>query len=192
MEAHDFLANHLQVRRPILLELLLVGFVGRSETYSGDVIRQRVQPDVNHVLGIVGHRNAPGKSAATNREVAQPAAHKGHHLIAPRLRTNELRLFRIQLQQLVLKCRELEEIVFLVHRLRRTAALRAGRAGTDSVHILLIKDAVLSGIGSLVDVAVIANSPEEFLYSHFMTIFGGADEIVICDPHPVPQSAERR
>ena len=56
------------------------------------------------MAGITGNRNAPFESAPTDGEIAQAAAHKRNDLIAPRLRTDELRMLLVKRQQLVGKC----------------------------------------------------------------------------------------
>ena len=78
--------------------------------------------------GIIRHRDAPFECAAADGEIPQPAANKGNHFVTASLRTNELRLARIEFQKLVLECGELEEIVFFADRFRRIPANGARRA----------------------------------------------------------------
>jgi hypothetical protein len=73
-----------------------------------------------------------------------------------------------------------------MHRFGRAAALWTGSARPDGVHVEFVINAVLAGIGSLVDVAVFTNLTPESLYSAFVALGRGADEIVIRETHPIP------
>ena len=93
MEANDLFPNHLHIGGPELLERLLRSSVRRSVADGSDVVRQRVQPDVNHMLRVVGHGDAPGKSRAADGKIAEARLHKGNHFVTPRLGTNEFGIF---------------------------------------------------------------------------------------------------
>ena len=123
VEAHDLLADHVHVGGPVLARTSWLSVVG-AVAERGDVIGQRIEPDINHMLGIVGHRNAPVERGAADRKIAQAAAHKGNHFVAPRLRPDEVGLLGVELQQLVLQRRELEEVILFLHRFGRAAAFR--------------------------------------------------------------------
>ena len=69
MEADDLLANHVHAG-PIPLVERALGGLGRTEAESGDVVAQRVQPDVDDVRGIARHGNAPCEGGARNRKIA--------------------------------------------------------------------------------------------------------------------------
>src|SRR5580704_6282974 len=124
METNNFLADHVDVSRPVLLERLLRAGVSRAISDRGEVISQSVEPDVNHMLRVVGHRDAPGKGRAAER----------NYFVAARLRPNEFRI-RIELQQLVLKRRELEEVILFVNGFSDAAASRAEIAGLRAIDI---------------------------------------------------------
>ena len=110
--------------------------------------------------------------AAADGEIAQAAAHERDHFVAPRFRADEIRLLVVQLQELVLKRRKLEEVIFFAHRFRGTAALGAGSAGADRIHVEFVEDAILAGVVSLVDVAVVADAPPQRL--HALLVLGGS------------------
>ena len=93
MEAHDFLANHVQISRP---ELVVKSCIRRTKTQRCDVIREGIEPHVNHMLGIVRHGYTPGERAAADGKIAKPGAYEGHHFVSPRLRPNEVRLLGVQ------------------------------------------------------------------------------------------------
>jgi hypothetical protein len=73
VKAQDVFADEMQ-RRPELLKAdrFLALFV--SETDRGDVIRQRVEPDVHRVRRIVRHRHAPTHRSlqTTHRQILKP------------------------------------------------------------------------------------------------------------------------
>src|SRR3954469_95288 len=95
---------------------------------------------------ITRHRNAPLEAGTADREIAQSALHERDDFVAPRLRTDQLRLFFVKFQQFVLELRELEEIIFFADRLRRISADRAGCSWAAFRHIELVRDAVLPGV----------------------------------------------
>ena len=145
VEACDFLADKVQIRRPEFFKARFVLRRIRTVTERRDVVGQRVKPHVDHVLLVAGHGNAPRKTCAADRQIPQSSAHKGDHLAARRLGAHEAGIGLVKLQQLALKGRELEEIILLAHRLRHATAIGADRAG-GAVHIQLIADTVLAGV----------------------------------------------
>src|SRR4029077_610026 len=141
--------------------------------------------------GIVRYRNTPGKSRSADREIAQSAAHKRHHLIAPRFGTDELRV-GIKFEQLILKRRQLEEIILFLYGLGRSSAVRTGSARLRTIDIEFAGHAIVSGVSAFVDITVVANAAKQFLHALLMPVFCGADEVVVRDTHPLPQFAELR
>src|SRR5579872_6130266 len=79
MEANDVLADDVDVGGPVFPARGV--FVG--EAAGGDVVVQRVEPDVHDVVGRTGYRNAPAERCAADRQVAQAASHETHDLVAP-------------------------------------------------------------------------------------------------------------
>ena len=89
------------------------------------------------------------------------------------LRTNEITSLRrvsgrmkfgllvVELEQLVLEGRELEEVVLFADGFGDAPAVGAGRAGRR-VHIQLVGDAVLAGVGALVDESAVAERRKSF------------------------------
>src|SRR5579883_129107 len=142
MEAHDLFADHVHIRRPVAIELRVV-FLAITERRN--VIAEGIQPYVNHVLRITRNRYAPFKRAATDGEIAQAATHKRNHLVATRFRADKIRVFGVELQQLVFKGRELEEVVFFADRLSGTTAFRTW-GSWRSLHEHFVVNAILSGV----------------------------------------------
>ena len=70
VEADDVLADQVHVRRPELLVMLVVVAV-RVVAAEGDIVGQRVQPDVDHMARVKVHRHAPGERGAGHAQVLQ-------------------------------------------------------------------------------------------------------------------------
>ena len=87
VEADDVLADEMHVRRPPAPE----GFVvAAPEAERRDVVRQRIEPDVDDVIGIAGPRDAPGDRRSGDGEIFQTLLHEGAHFVEAALRENEL------------------------------------------------------------------------------------------------------
>ncbi len=67
VESHNILTDNVAVARPVLLEKLgrTVGVVAEC----GDIVRERVYPYINNVLGVECNGNAPCKSGTRNAEI---------------------------------------------------------------------------------------------------------------------------
>src|ERR1700721_1249560 len=57
---------------------------------GGDVIRQRVDPDVHDMARIVGHRHAPIEGRSADREILEAALNESDDFVAVLLRRDEL------------------------------------------------------------------------------------------------------
>ena len=189
MEAHDFFADHVHIGGPVLVEF---GGVVGAIAERGNVVRERVEPDVDYVLGIVRHRDAPGERRAADGKIAQSAADEREHFIAPRLGADEMGLLGVEADQLVLKCRELEKIIFFLHRFRGATALRAGRTRTDGIDVEFVKHAILAGVVALIDVAVILYAFPQSLHALLVPVRRGADVIIVGQAHAIPERTEFR
>ena len=87
VEPQDVLADRVDVRGPQLVEPVgIVDVAGR-----GDVVRQRVEPDVGDVGCVPRQRHAPVERRAADREVLQTAADQRQHLVATRRRARPRR-----------------------------------------------------------------------------------------------------
>ncbi|MGY4454086.1 hypothetical protein ACVWZR_008746 [Bradyrhizobium sp. i1.3.1] len=179
VEADDVLADDVHVGRPVAP--VLVALVGESD--AGDVIGQRVDPDIHHVLFVAGHFHAPIEGRARDREIAQAAAYEAHHLVLARVRANEFRMIFVELQKLVLIGRQAEEIALLLdpfdwRALRSEAHAVVVQARLVLGVIRLVAHRVPAGIAVGVDVAVRFHAPPDLLAGAMVLLFGGADEAV--------------
>ncbi len=72
VEAHDVLADHVQVHRPEAgIRVRRIGEAGHAE-----IVREGVDPDIHDVAGMLRHRHAPIEIGAADREVVQPRGTK--------------------------------------------------------------------------------------------------------------------
>ena len=120
VEPDDVLADHVQIGRPESLEQLR-GRVGKAD--AGQVVGQRVDPHVHHVIGMVGHRHAPVERRAGDRQVAQPAGDEADHLVAPDVGPDELGMGLVVGEQLVGVGGQPEEVGLLLGPRHRRAGL---------------------------------------------------------------------
>ena len=122
MEAQDLLAHHVQVSRPELV-VIVVGLVAVAQ--RGDIVAQRIDPDIHGVLGVKGNGDAPLDRGAGNTGVLQALLDKGDHLVLPALGLDELGVLLVVLQQAVGILAGLEEVGLLVGIIDLAAAVGA-------------------------------------------------------------------
>ena len=101
----------MHITRPEALKKRLI--VERA--HARDVVRQRVDPDIEHVLGIVRPFDTPIKSGATDREVSKPRRDKRSHFVSPSIGLNAMRVRIVPLQKRLLILAEPEEIALLLN-----------------------------------------------------------------------------
>ncbi|MEY9682014.1 hypothetical protein ABIF13_002788 [Bradyrhizobium elkanii] len=149
------------------------------------------------MLGILRDLDAPVERRARDREVLEPAPYKTHHLVAARVRADEIGLTLVEVQQLVLVGRQLEEIALLLDPFDR----RALRAAADIVLaddglllgvIGLVAHRIPAGIGVDIDVAVVLHAAPDFLHGPVMRRLRGADEAVERDVEALVHLLEAR
>ena len=190
MEANDFLADEMHVRRPVFVEERIVI---RTIAQRGNVVGKRVQPDIDHVLRIKVHRNAPFEGRTRHAQILQAGTQEvGKHFRRARGGLNEIRMLFNILNEPVLIFAGFEEIRFLAHALDRTAAV-----GTDMAFLQLrlrpvrfAGGAVPALVFALVDIALLVELTENLLHDHFMPLIGGADKIAVFNVHQLPQLFE--
>ena len=190
MKPADLLPDQVQIRRPVPRKLLHVRGLIAAVTNRRHVVRQRVQPHVNHMLLLIpGNRDAPLETGAGDAQIFQPRTHERQDLIAPGLRLDQQFIRFDQSQQLVLVCRQPEVVVRLAHRLRDIPTVGADYARRP-IHIRLIRHAVLTRIGIEVDGSIGLKLREKPLNAPLMARLRRPDIVVIRQTHPVPQAAK--
>ena len=133
VKAHDVLADDVQVGRPIFLEH---GAVGIGIADGGDVVGQRIDPNVHDVLVVVRHLDAPVEGGARQRQILQAAAHEACDFVHALPRQHEIRHALVEIEQPVGEGGELEEIALLLDPFDRRA-LRAERWPLSSRRVSL-------------------------------------------------------
>ena len=53
-----------KTRLAMMTVFAVIGVVVRAVAHGGDIVRQRIDPDIDHMLGVKVHRDAPGKAGA--------------------------------------------------------------------------------------------------------------------------------
>ena len=190
MEPDDFLADEMQVCRPVFLEhLRIVKVADRRE-----VVRERVEPDVDDVLRVDGHGDAPVERRAADAEVIEPLLDEIDHLVAARHRLDEIRMVLDVLEHAVLVFAHLEEIRFLRDLLHRAVAIRAAAVLIKLVFrpVALAGRAVESLVLALVDVALRVDAAENLLHDALVALLRRADEIIVADGESFPEVLEAR
>ena len=191
MEAHDLLADQMHIRRPVFAEqFIVVGAVAQG----GDVVAQRVQPDIHRVLLVEGHGDAPLDGRAADAQVVQARAQEViEHLVGAGGGLDEVGMLLDVLDQPVLVLAQLEEVAFLPGLFHGTAAV-----GALAVLELQLRPEGLAGgavpalVFALVDVALLVELLEDALHAFHMPLVGGTDEIVVLDVHQLPQLLDAR
>jgi hypothetical protein len=144
------------------------------------------------MLGIEGHRNAPGKGGTGYAQILQSGEQEVvHHLVLTGNGLNELGMLINVLDQFVCIFAHAEEISLLLGRLYDTAAVRA-----LAVHQLGLGPEGLTGstvhslIGSLVNISLIVETLENLLHLLLMILIRGTDELIIGNVQQITQSAD--
>ena len=189
VEADDVLSNQVKIRRPEFLKLLRalpVAVVADAR----DIVGQGVQPHIGHVLGIKGHRNAPGKGGPGHAQILEAGKKEiVHHLILPGDRLDKLRMLVDVLNELRRVLAHAEEVGLLLSRLHLPAAVRA-----LAVHQLGLREEGLAGravealIVALIDVALVIEFLKNLLHLGLMVLVCGADELVVGGVHQIPDA----
>ncbi len=188
MEAHDLFPDEMHVGGP---ELAVEGVVVRAVAERGDIVGERVDPDVNHVLGVERHRDAPRETRARDAQVLQPLVDELDHLVLAAFGLDEIGPVPIQLEQAVGIVGEAEEIGLLADHLDLAAAVRA-----SAVFQLRLSPEGLAGravpalVLALIDVAAVVKLLKYFLHGLHVVIVRRADKLVVGDVEQFPQVLE--
>ncbi len=114
VEAQDVLADEVDaLGARVVPEPAVVRVVGRAEAEGGDVVGERVEPDVDDVARVPRKRDPPLHLRARDGEVVQPALHERDDLGEPALGPHELGVALVVLEQRRRVLRQAEEDVLL-------------------------------------------------------------------------------
>ena len=190
MEAHDLLADEMQIRGPVFLEHLRIVEIADWR----EVVRERIEPDVDDVLRVDGHGDAPVERRAADAEVVEPLLDEVDHLVAPRDGLDEVWMILDVLEHAILVFAHLEEIRFLRDLLHGAVAVRAAAVLVELVlrPVALAGRAVEPFVLALVDIALLVDAAEDLLHDALVALLRRADEIIVADGESFPEVLEAR
>ena len=153
------------------------------EAGRGDVVGQRVDPDIHHVFRVARNRHAPFERRAADREIGQTPLHEGDDLIQIFFRRDEVRMRGIVREQLVGVFGEPEEVAFLLDPFDRRAGRRQPRSvraigQLALVEIGLVPHRVPAGIFREIDVPVRGHPLPDRLRGARVSRLGRAHDVV--------------
>ena len=191
VEADDVLADQVEIRRPEIFILLVVVPV-RIVATEGDVVGQRIEPHIHHMLGIKFYRDAPCEGGAGYAQVLKAGLQEiVDHLVLPGFRLNEFRVLLNIVEQPIGIFAHTEEICLFFCILNLMAAVRAfAILELTFSPETFTGSAVLALIGSLVDVALIIEPLEDLLHLFHVLRIRSADELVVSGVHQIPDAAD--
>ncbi len=188
MEADDFLAYQMDIGWPELLELLrIIQITNRSQ-----VVGKGIEPYIDNMLVINRHRNTPVKGGTGNAEILHALIDEINHFVATGYWLYKVRIFLDILQQAVCVFANLEEICFLRNLLDSTVAIWAAAIFIQLMlsPVAFAWSAVKASVGTFVNIPLGVNAAEDFLHNLLVTLFRGADKIIIGDIQQLPQVLE--
>ena len=191
METDDVFSDQMQVCRPQLVELL--GAVSVTViTDSSDVVGQCIQPYIGNVLRVEGYRDSPGEGGSGYTEILQSRKKEVvHHLVLSGNRLDELRMGVDIIDQSRCIFAHFEEICLFFCRGNRASAVRAFSVyklglGEEGFTRCTVKTFIIS----FVDISLIVQFFEDFLYLCLVIGVGGTDEFVVGRIHQIPDSLD--
>ena len=173
MEPHDVLCNHVYICRPEFVEVV-VCFVPVAQCRN--IVGQGINPNINNVIGVKGNRNAPFKRGSGNAQIFQSRFNEVVHQFSGSCLWLQVIGFSQQLFNAVCKRRELEEVRLFLGFHNGAAAFRA--LAVDQLGLspeAFTRRTVLSGIFPFIDVSLVVQCFENFLYGFYMVVIGGTD-----------------
>jgi hypothetical protein len=187
VEAHDVLADDVDVGRPVSPARV----PSSGKPVAGDIVGQRVDPDIHDVLRVAGHRHAPVEGGARDREVGEAALHEADDLVAPAVGPTKSGWPRRGRAGGPDRLRQAEEIALLLGPLdRRALPAEAHAVGATRGLLLvvegLVADRVPAGIAAEIDVAGRHHALPDRLARLVVARLGGADEVVVGDGERSP------
>ena len=200
VEAHDIFRDHVDVRRPELA-VIVVGAVVVAQ--RGDIVRERVDPDVDDVTGVEGDRDAPGERGAGDAEILETVGlvtvlvDLGLEEVVDQFRRAGARAEVVGLGEELLdalrKGSHLHEVRFL-------GGVDDVAAAVGALAVLELRlrpealagGAVLALVFAFVDIALLIKGVEDLLNRLDVVVVGGADVAVVADVHVLPELLEDR
>ena len=191
METDNLLADQMDIRGPILLkERIIIRIIAQRI----DIVRQRIDPDIDRVLRVKIDRNAPLERRARYAQILQAGDEEViEHFSGARRRLNEIRMVFDIVDEPILIFGKAEEIAFLARLFDRTSAVWA--AAILELQFRpegLARRTVPALVLALVDIALIVELAENLLNRLNMTLVRRADEVAVINVHQLPQILDAR
>ncbi len=189
VEPQNVLSDELDVGRP---ELLVAGHVPVVAD-GRDVVVEGVEPDVDRMLGVARHGDAPLDGRPGDAEVLEPAADEARDLVEAALRPDELGVLLVEIggagpgRRTAGKSRSPRRRPRPSCRSRGRSCSRRPRAATSSGQEILVGDAVPALVFALIDVALVEEHLEELLDALLVEVHGRPDEEIVGDVEGLPQ-----
>ena len=173
---------------PELLELLRIIQIANWS----QVVGEGIEPYIDNMLVINRYRNAPVKGGTGNTEILHALIDEIDHLVAAGYWLDKIRILLNVFQQMICILANLEEICLLGNLLDRTMAVRAAAIFIQLMlsPVAFTWSAVKAGVGTFVDISLGVNAAENLLNHLLMTLFCGADKIIVGDIQQLPQILE--
>ena len=197
VETDDVLADEVQIGPAVILPIFLIQFAVIAvgvESDARDIVDERVQPDIDDVLLVEIHGNAPLERGTGHAQILQALFQEViHHLVLAGYGLNELGVFFDVLDETVGIFAHFEEIRLLAGGLDLSAAI--GALAVDELALRperFARRAIHALVRALIDVALFVKLAENFLYFPDMVLIRCADEIVIGRIHEIPYAADLR
>ena len=202
VEADDLLAHEVKALAglfPVAVVRLPAPGIRLAEAEGGDVVRERIHPDVEHVARIVGDRDPPLHPGPADAEVLQALPDHGQHFVAPPRGVDADAAGADLVGQPVRVGREAEEEVLLLRPLAGPLVVGAEIARLPQLVLRLeglAPRAVPAGVRALVDRLPPVGAPgrpqplPQREHAPLVNGIGGADEAVVGDVQPLPEVLE--
>ena len=127
---------------------------------------------------------------AADRQIRQALLDEREHFVALGFGEDEVGLFLVEIQQLLLERGQFEVVVLFGDGFGGASAFGARVARFRVVHVELIEHAILAGVAAFVDVAVVEAAAEQILHLDGVLGGGGALETVDAEAQDFPLALE--
>mmetsp|Transcript_24212 Transcript_24212/g.76168 ORF Transcript_24212/g.76168 Transcript_24212/m.76168 type:complete len:457 (-) Transcript_24212:168-1538(-) len=189
VEAEDVLADHVHRGGPPARGGVLQGGLLALGDERGEVPEESVEPHVDGLRGVGGHRNPPLHRRARDAEVPHAVLHPPQHLVAAVARAHKVGIVLEELLDLGLVVGELEEEVILLAEVALLlvdgAEVALEQVSVDLV--LLAPHAVEPLVLGAVDVALVHHALEELQDEFLVLGLCGANVAVVLDVQLGPE-----
>src|ERR1700681_3477990 len=86
VKANDFFSDEMDISGPVTIEFVFLDGIADR----GDVVGERVGPNVENVFLVTGPGDAPLKGGAADGKIPETTAHEGDYFVAARFGLDEV------------------------------------------------------------------------------------------------------